>query len=594
MAEFNEVIDELDHFNRWKVDDLKRFCSRRGLPVTTRTAYGNRQKRKEELAALAYAASIQKLPVVLTKEEERDAVKTDYLALLTVGDKQIADPLTATDGWLNEVRGLKLWPPCMSADIAEYLLNRDEKSLLHRLRNDYKEGKAFSYFASQESWIQEVFYRDDADPDLCVLKATCTPSQSIRAVPHKLWVCFQKKTGAICSAYCSCFAGLGATCNHVAALLFKVDYAWQNGLTTGNVLPCTSQPNVWKAPALKNLENVKCQDMLFIKPHFRKPKSTSSAEATKVSRALFSTVRSTNDSESPSLDELTAVFYPAISLAVAFQYALPNVKPTYTPETDVNVAHTVEVELEHSLPLTLPELAKQYNSASEMFQQLPVYSAQEVHALHEATRDQSTSELWFLHRRGRVTASNAHSVLTGHRTGNALVSESLLDTILGEKQLNPDIIQVKYGRENEPAAVDCYVASQKKFHQNMKVEKSGIFILPDACFIAASPDRLVSCDCCGLGILEVKCPYKQAGKSVVEMDLDYLTNGKLNPNHKYFTQVQVQMGVTQRFWCDFVIYLGKGIHIERIQFKEKLWHEAFQASEFYFRRVVAPALVTKT
>ncbi|MEQ2297273.1 hypothetical protein AMECASPLE_033167 [Ameca splendens] len=105
MAESNKEIFNLDLFKCLKVDNLKR--------------YGNRQKRKEELAALASAASIQNLPLFRTKEDERDDVKKDCHSLLIVGDKQISDPLKATDRWLDDVQGLKLWPPCMLSDIAE-------------------------------------------------------------------------------------------------------------------------------------------------------------------------------------------------------------------------------------------------------------------------------------------------------------------------------------------------------------------------------------------------------------------------------------------------------------------------------------------
>ncbi|MEQ2216838.1 hypothetical protein XENOCAPTIV_023221 [Xenoophorus captivus] len=80
---------------------------------------------------------IQKLPLGLTKDE-RDAFKNH--SLLVIRNKQISDPLKAADGWLDEVHGPNVWPPCLSADISEYLLGRDEKLLLHRLCNDYNRG----------------------------------------------------------------------------------------------------------------------------------------------------------------------------------------------------------------------------------------------------------------------------------------------------------------------------------------------------------------------------------------------------------------------------------------------------------------------
>ncbi|KAI8502460.1 hypothetical protein Bbelb_200480 [Branchiostoma belcheri] len=67
-------------------------------------------------------------------------------------------------------------------------------------------GKAYSYFDSK--WIKKVHYHAIApDSNMCFLKTTCTPSQSIKNIHHDLWAAVEKKTGRICGAYCSCFAG---------------------------------------------------------------------------------------------------------------------------------------------------------------------------------------------------------------------------------------------------------------------------------------------------------------------------------------------------------------------------------------------------
>ena len=58
-----------------KGEESKQFCIVRGLPVSS--------KRNDELVAFAFAAAVQKLPVVLTKAEEREIVKRDDAALLT-------------------------------------------------------------------------------------------------------------------------------------------------------------------------------------------------------------------------------------------------------------------------------------------------------------------------------------------------------------------------------------------------------------------------------------------------------------------------------------------------------------------------------
>ena len=97
-------------------------------------------------------------------------------------------------------------------------------------------------------------------------------------------------------------------------------------------------------------------------------------------------------------------------------------------------------------------------------------------------------------------------------------------------------------------------ANQKDF----VLEKCGVFIDKEHRWIHATPDFLCSCSCCGKGCGEVKCPY-----SIDDCDFDSYTakesaclekvNGKirLKTNHQYYYQVQQQLRITGRQFCDF-------------------------------------------
>ena len=50
---------------------------------------------------------------------------------------------------------------------------------------------------------------------------------------YNVWVCLQKEYGWVLTANCSCMAGLGSACSHVAALLFKIESASHLKLTEG-------------------------------------------------------------------------------------------------------------------------------------------------------------------------------------------------------------------------------------------------------------------------------------------------------------------------------------------------------------------------
>lgn len=88
-------------------------------------------------------------------------------------------------------------------------------------------GKAFSYFASQESWIREVFYHPISDASTaCLLRTACTPSQRVGHISHKLWVCFHKQSGTVLRAYCTCMAGC-VHINSVCVFLVLITVAQQ-------------------------------------------------------------------------------------------------------------------------------------------------------------------------------------------------------------------------------------------------------------------------------------------------------------------------------------------------------------------------------
>ena len=60
--------------------------------------------------------------------------------------------------------------------------------------------------------------------------------------------------------------------------------------------------------------------------------------------------------------------------------------------------------------------------------------------------------------------------------------------------------------------------------------------------MVASPDGVVKCDCCGSGVLEIKCPFSCKNKSLaeaIESDGQFcLTSTRtLKTDHAYFYQV---------------------------------------------------------
>ena len=45
-------------------------------------------------------------------------------------------------------------------------------------------------------------------------------------------------------------------------------------------------------------------------------------------------------------------------------------------------------------------------------------------------------------------------------------------------------------------------------HKNFKTDECGPFVSPEHIYMADSPDAVVSCEYCGEGLIEIKCPLK--------------------------------------------------------------------------------------
>jgi len=96
--------------------------------------------------------------------------------------------------------------------------------------------------------------------------------------------------------------------------------------------------------------------------------------------------------------------------------------------------------------------------------------------------------------------------------------------------------------------------------------------------LGASPDGFVECDCCpGKGLLEIKCPFSAKDMDPNELrgePRSCLGDKGVVISHAYFTQIQGQLVISGRQYCDLVVWTTVGITTERVlpsaNFSEKL------------------------
>ena len=152
-----------------------------------------------------------------------------------------------------------------------------------------------------------------------------------------------------------------------------------------------------------------------------------------------------------------------------------------------------------------------------------------------------------------------------------------------------------WGCEHEPLARTAYIDVMKTTHKNFVCKQSGLVVSVIHPFIGANPDGQVECDCCGQGVLEIKCPY--CIRTEDPNDASFLVNGSLSKKHAYYYQVQTQLFATQAKYADFVVatFAGKvaNIVMERISPDENFIEECITKSMYFFKMCILPELLAK-
>jgi putative phage-type endonuclease len=148
---------------------------------------------------------------------------------------------------------------------------------------------------------------------------------------------------------------------------------------------------------------------------------------------------------------------------------------------------------------------------------------------------------WLAIRLGKVTASRITDVLAKGKSGEAATREDYRTELVVQRLTNDPgesftNAAMEWGTQTEPMARIAYEAQANVF-----VEQVAFVDHPTIEWFGCSPDGLVG----ETGLLEIKCP---ASKTHIK----YLLGGK--PPVKYVPQMQCQMAVTGRKFCDFVSY----------------------------------------
>ena len=108
----------------------------------------------------------------------------------------------------------------------------------------------------------------------------------------------------------------------------------------------------------------------------------------------------------------------------------------------------------------------------------------------------------------RITSSNAHKVLIRQKK-----FETLTENLFVKNKKCSNITQeaLNHGKIFEPIARQIYIDVMKFKLKHVSGRETGIVIQPLLCWLAASPDGLITDESITpiLGLIEVKCPFSK-------------------------------------------------------------------------------------
>ncbi|XP_065944675.1 uncharacterized protein [Magallana gigas] len=519
--------------------DLKHILKTKGIPFSN--------KRKQDLVDLCERADALNLPGI----DQNDSEKEASIERRTVRGKTYQHQ--CYDTGIVWSRNLATIPTIDTFDVTSFLQNycgwSEERLRRRKSDNGYK--------LHCSGHIHDV---------TMAMLGKCVPETRQSSDPYIPWILVEK-SGHIFSAECTCVAGDGS-CKHVVALSFGIiDHI--TSMEDRSSIGVTDTAAYWDKPR-KVCRPVPVHD-LDIRTVVNVPDKPRPSED-----SGYLPLKS-SDFDMESLEKnIVQVLKKSKTLAVAL-YTMSD------SDDDNDMSMCIEDTPKNIIDL-VAMLGQENVKVDDSY----------VKKVNEFTKGQSINLMWQYQRKGRLTASNFFKAYhyRGDKADNYIVR-----SIMG--QYNFTSKSVEYGKINESVAREKYVDHMTCFHPSFKCSETGIFVFKDFPFLAASPDGISECKCCGKGLVEIKCPYSSQNETCqVAMSKNSscaIVNGnyvlKKSISSSYYVQMLGQMAVCKLSYCDFVLYTQKDIYVERVNFSQADWELLFEKLKSFYVQYVLPKLV---
>jgi len=363
--------------------------------------------------------------------------------------------------------------------------------------------------------------------------------------------------GEVEGTQCDCTAGYtgDAHCKHVIVLLLAIADVKKSG-TFISELSCTQQLQTFHKPRGKFKGTP-------LKVSVMKKKSTTKKKSEE------ETSSSQNDQKDKDSNYVTWFRNHVVNVGFNLTMPMKCINPPANPYAVISDHTYSSMSVTDSLIKAL---------------KLEEITSEEISDIEMKTRGQADNDVWHLSREGRLTASKFFSFVHGSGK-SSLAHSSLYPSRFASEATN-------HGIKYEPVAVKTYI--EKYGITAEEVQECGLFILGSHPFIAGSPDSLLSTD----GVIEVKCPYTTRKEEVSpdhHIFLEMSNDGdlKLKEAHQYYYQVQGQLLVTGRSFCDFVVWTFKGCERIKVPRNEAFIDLLFCDLYNFYSNYMKPAVINK-
>ena len=459
----------------------------------------------------------------------------------------------------------------------------------------------------KEGYVRNIVVKPNVQATKILFLIKARVSASMKSISYSVYVHLNQVNGDVEYSKCSCKAGQGGCCKHVAALLYTIlDFVNLNLRQIPQNATCTQLPQAWSVPSgsSKSLEKaVKFEELLFEKAEASKPNKRYMVKGKREGYCA-----TPQFALSVTMEEIKAMAnaFNDANRATLFTDALAS--NNYEPCQLFNTSSTKRYKQDNMLVSdAVPALQMESLVVDEIFKNVPgdyipprnytleqlklmemtvgltVSSAKEICA---STIGQSTNTRWYAERSRRVTSSVFGKIVNRRKSVHP---SSLIKSILNEHKKASVSASVQWGVDNETNAILKY---QNELQNKVTVANCGLVVSPKWPWLGCSPDGIVMNEGVPVGCVEVKCPYSikemsihEAAMSVKDFYIKQTEAGlKLKVKHAYFFQCQGVLNILNLPWIDFVVYTTMDMYIERIYKDVTLWENKMlpELTSFYF------------